>query len=339
MAPKEIPPEWMKRLKQGLLEANLLPAFEEEFPFPWQEAGVAIGRALQIDDLQISLVQKNYKEPSELLHGMGDKVSLSGIELSPTDGTFFLALADRTVSDLVLQTMTTTPMREGFSGSKLKEGFYTFILLKVLDALDSLHLFKNGSLRLSSLATLPEEKALCLDIAISLPNKNFQARLIFPQTFIDAFKATGPFQQETLHSLNVDVTLRGEVGHTKLADEELHVGDFIVLDKCSYDVSENKGSVTLKVGKTPFVLARLKTEGVKILDLAAMPEEEGTLIAEIDPIQLPFQTLLNLKPDTMLDFNLHPEQGVTLYKGDQMIGKGELLKLGETLGVRLLSDG
>lgn len=58
MAPKVTAPEWMKRLKEGLATANLLPAFEEEFPFPWQEASEVIAKALQIPEMQISLVQK-----------------------------------------------------------------------------------------------------------------------------------------------------------------------------------------------------------------------------------------------------------------------------------------
>lgn len=273
---------------------------------------------------------------------MGDKVSLTGIELAPIEGTFFLALPDRAVTDLVFQTMTTSPVKEGFSGSKLKEGFYTFILLKALDAIDSLHLLKNGSLHLSPITTLPEERALCLDVSVQLPAKSLQCRLILPQTFLEAFKATAQFQHETLHSLNIDIALRGEVGHTTLSEEELQnlqVGDFIVLDRCSYDPSENKGSVTFKIGETPFVLARLKSEGIKILDLAAMPEEGTFLTAEINPTSIPFQSLLHLKPDAMLDLSLHPEQGVHLYQGEKKIGTGELLKLGETVGVRLLGHG
>jgi flagellar motor switch protein FliN len=346
MAAKEISPEWMERLEQGLAQIKQLPTFEDEFPFPWKEASDVIATALQIPDFQISSVRKSWKNSSELLQGMGDKVSLTAIEMLPVAGALFFALPDRAVSELSSQALVTTPTKEGFSQAKLKEGFYLFLFLKALQALDSLQLFKEASLTIGSAAILPDETSLCIDIEVKLPSKTLQARVVCPQSFIEAFKAHVPFQQETLLSLKSEVAITCEVGHTVLSQEEfqaIKVGDFVVLDRCSYDPSHNKGSVTLMLGKTPLVLARIKSEGVKILDLAPPPEEtpeEGvTLTVEIEQLHLPLQTLLHLEPGALLDWPLHPEQGVVLFSHGKKIGQGELLKLGETLGVRVLTHG
>jgi flagellar motor switch protein FliN len=48
---------------------------------------------------------------------------------------------------------------------------------------------------------------------------------------------------------------------------------------------------------------------------------------------------MELQPGNMLEVDLHPENGVDLVVNGKRIGKGELLRVGETLGVRILDIG
>jgi flagellar motor switch protein FliN/FliY len=48
---------------------------------------------------------------------------------------------------------------------------------------------------------------------------------------------------------------------------------------------------------------------------------------------------MNLQPGNLLELNVHPEQGVDLVVNSKKIGHGELLKIGDTLGVRVLEIG
>ncbi len=64
-----------------------------------------------------------------------------------------------------------------------------------------------------------------------------------------------------------------------------------------------------------------------------------TLVVEIGRIQMSIQKLMELQPGNTLDLNIHPENGVDLVVNGRRIGKGELIKLGETLGIRLLDIG
>ncbi|MCH9626803.1 MAG: hypothetical protein S4CHLAM2_04340 [Chlamydiales bacterium] len=85
-------------------------------------------------------------------------------------------------------------------------------------------------------------------------------------------------------------------------------------------------------------------------------EEEGvaTTLAPSEPIlsaeQLPIQLtvevgrlrmtakeLMDLAPGNLLEINAAPEQGVDLVVNGKKVGRGELIRLGETLGVRILS--
>jgi flagellar motor switch protein FliN/FliY len=163
---------------------------------------------------------------------------------------------------------------------------------------------------------------------------------------------------------NIEVSLRCEIGHTSISQEEwdkIQVGDFVILDRCSYDPLEQKGSTTLMLGTTPLLIARMKPEGMKVLDFAFYKEEEQTdepltleeevprgetlpsetssdftLTAEIGHVSMPLHKLLHLESGMMIDLMMRPEQGVDITVSGKKVAKAELLKLGETLGLRIL---
>lgn len=60
------------------------------------------------------------------------------------------------------------------------------------------------------------------------------------------------------------------------------------------------------------------------------------IVVEVGRFQMTVQKLSELQPGTLLDLNIRPEEGVDLVVNGTCIAKGELLKVGETLGVRIL---
>lgn len=70
------------------------------------------------------------------------------------------------------------------------------------------------------------------------------------------------------------------------------------------------------------------------------PEELSlTIVVEVGRIQVSVQKLMELQPGNVLDLSVYPENGVDLIVNGRCVGKGELLKVGETLGVRVLDIG
>ena len=105
--------------------------------------------------------------------------------------------------------------------------------------------------------------------------------------------------------------------------EESSVEDVRALLKASVKDIENKEEAANPLSEKP--LEKISPEELAL-----------TLIVEAGSIQLPYDRLLNLKAGTVLDIGLSPEQGVNLIVNGQCIGKGELVKIGETVGVRIL---
>lgn len=64
-----------------------------------------------------------------------------------------------------------------------------------------------------------------------------------------------------------------------------------------------------------------------------------TVVVEVGRIQISVQKLLELQPGNLLELDVHAENGVDLVVNGKAIGKGELLKIGDALGVRILDKG
>lgn len=60
-----------------------------------------------------------------------------------------------------------------------------------------------------------------------------------------------------------------------------------------------------------------------------------TVVIEIGRIKMSVKKLLELQPGNMLELDIHPESGVDMVVNGKRIARGELLKIGETLGIRI----
>jgi type III secretion system YscQ/HrcQ family protein len=353
--------DWLKLVEKALLKIQQLPALEEHFPFPWDSAAGALRESLDLSHLTLSCSRSVWKNHNEFLQGMGDQPAIVAIEIAPIEGALFFILPQADVTELTANVLVSGAEKETFSGTKLKQGFYHFLFLKILDTLDHLKIFKDVSLHLLPNTPFPHESGFCIDIACELPSRTLQGRLVCPQSFLSAFKAHQPLQKTTLLSLGettaLDLTLRCEVGHTSLKPDEwdsLQVGDFLILDRCSFDLGEGpgegKGSLTVSLGETPLFIARFKPEGLKVLDYAfyqeatEAPQEEAVsspttdllLTAEVGRLNISLHQLLQLKTGSLLDLPMRPEQGIDVTLGGKRMAKAELLKLGEASGLRIL---
>ncbi|MGH2639941.1 MAG: FliM/FliN family flagellar motor switch protein, partial [Rhabdochlamydiaceae bacterium] len=313
-----------------------------------------VQESLALSELTLSCSQSGWKSQNEFLKGMGSDPVIVGIELAPIEGTLFFILSQADMIELTANVLSSGEEKETFVGVKLRQGFYHFLLLKVLDAFDHLKIFREVSLQLLSNASLPEEpevKGFCINVACALAHRTLQGRLVCPETFLNAFKAHQSLQKMTLLSLGetvaIDLILKCEVGYTSLKAEEwdaIQIGDFLTLDRCSFDPGERKGSLTASLGETALFMARFKPEGLKVLDYALyqeaadVPSETSDLLltAEVGRLHISLNQLLQLKAGSLLDLPMRPEQGIDITLGEKPVAKAELLKLGEASGLRIL---
>lgn len=73
--------------------------------------------------------------------------------------------------------------------------------------------------------------------------------------------------------------------------------------------------------------------------LASPKEIPMHVVVEVGRLKMSVQKIMDLTPGNILDLNLSPEDGVDLTVNGRCIAKGELLKVGDVLGVRILDIG
>jgi flagellar motor switch protein FliN len=64
-----------------------------------------------------------------------------------------------------------------------------------------------------------------------------------------------------------------------------------------------------------------------------------TITVEAGRLEMSAEKLIALRPGNMLELPSRPETGVSLVVNGKRVGKGELIRIGETLGVRILAMG
>lgn len=71
----------------------------------------------------------------------------------------------------------------------------------------------------------------------------------------------------------------------------------------------------------------------------ALEDTPLSIVVEIGRLEMSIKKLMELQPGNLLDLEVRPENGVDLVLNGKRVAKAELLRIGETLGVRILDIG
>lgn len=360
--------EWTHQLEQILLKTGILSKKEIAFTFPWEECTALLTKNLSLPSLKLSAEKGVLKNNSSLLDNLGGEPVCVKIELSPLAEPVYWLFSKEDIFKITRLLLSPKIALEGLSDFRFQVGFYHFFLLRVLTVLEESAFFKNISFRLLDSPVPTLEKAFCSSLVVELGESTFCGKLLYTETFLHHFVEHSPLSQKTLleneEAKQVEVPLSLSMGHLHIHPEEwesVQIGDFVKATHCSFDPVTHKGAVLFLTHTEPLLRARVKAEGLKVSDYAFQYADAPSLEEEVplpEEIALPpppvvdtsslhinleagrgkmtVSTLLHLTPGSSVDFTLFPGQEVILTLKEKEIGKGEILKLGETLGVRVL---
>ncbi|NGX55056.1 MAG: Flagellar motor switch protein FliN [Chlamydiae bacterium] len=190
-----------------------------------------------------------------------------------------------------------------------------------------------------------------------------------------ASKPKPPLSEEAQKKLIVDVALEAGSSELSWEEwKGAKVGDFVILDSCFIDPDTKKGRVVLTLGGEPLFRGKFEEDGIKLLEYPfyeevkeSMDEEfeseasynsidekeeagepQGktptispekipvSLTVEVGRVRMTAEELMQLAPGNLVQLPVSPDQGVDLVVNGKKLGKGELVKVGEVLGVRIL---
>ncbi len=391
------PLPWIKHIESALAEATHIPLWEGAPAFPWEAFSLALAKTLGVEEISIANHKTHWISEKDLLSSLGKNPKQSSIEISPL-GTVHWIMAAEDIAKITNALLSPTSPTKGFSDPGFQEGFYQFLLLKALYSLDSTKAFSDLQPRLIDLAELPKEETLAVDVSISLKNQTLWGRLVFPPAWRETLrkhygqKKVDIFAKAKISPIEVIGKLEAGSCSLPLSTwEKVKAGDFLILDRCSYDPHMQKGTFTLVLENTPLFTVKAKKGELKILNYAShneegtvmsddyLPEEEPmeenlpeenleeeafseeeetpswdtkpagplispreipiNLVVEVDRIRISLDKLLQLEPGNVLELSMRPEQGVNVTVGGKRVARAEIVKLGETLGLKILEIG
>lgn len=383
-----------RHLKGALAEAKVIPLWATAPSFPFEKMGSTLASLFEKQRISIRPTRSDWVKPADILSGMGENPKITPIALSPLPGELFWILPKKSFDAITSSLLSSEDM--GFADSAMRSGFYRVALLSALDAFNKISPYRDLSANLASHSPLPTEHLLSIDLSITIDEITLVGRLLIPAgtqaSFRTLFTAhTAPLQLDE-ESKQLPVPLHFTVGSTHLSAAEwlnTQVGDFILLDRCTYGSEEHKGRATLTISTAPLFDIRIKGKEVKILEFAYTQEEssmsapnpppkgpnpphssgkgsmrpedplweperpgaekESSLLSkkeipieltvEVARIHMPLEKVAKLTPGSVLDLGAALEEGVYLTIGGKRVAKGELVKLGDALGVKILSLG
>lgn len=385
--PLEAPLYWVEKVSEAVDALKEVPLWGHPPAFPLKAAQEKMEELLG-GPVKLTMGKAQPRAKNDLADGLGQAPCALALELTPLSEPFYLLMGQEDVRKLASLTLSTEKGIKGFTTPAFQEGFWRFLVLQAVQAIDEMRPFGDLSLKMAAPRPLPPTDAITYDVSLKSEQQTLWARLAFPLSFQKVFKthfATTPalLEQGQLAE-TIDLPIRVVIAHTTLTVAEwkkVKKGDAILLDACSFDPRTNEGNVTLAVSETPLFFARPMGQQLKIVDYALYNEEtmseddttsheeeseeeyteEGeetqeplwsseddskelfdpqdvplSLTVEVARLKIALDKLLQLKPGNVIELPVHPEQGVDISIGGKKMAKGELVRLGDALAVKIL---
>lgn len=375
MAHKTASYNWLNKIDETIYQQDQIPLIAGFYPLDLNNLSETLSSFFQIENLTIELAETKWLDKEEIKKGFSNQIA---IDLTPLPHPAFLLIDEQEIKKFTSWAVSSSSSSKSLGSKGLYEGFFQFLLLKTLNYLDETGFFGDLSPKLIE-GTLPEN-ALCFDFKIKKEKSVLWTRLVlstpFRHNWNAHFSKLSPISFSRDLAQVIDATLSLKIGSVFLSQTEFNTvskGDFISLDKITYDPNTKKGFLIISLSNVPLFHAKIKESRIKILDYTLYNEvttpmhneenfEEGEetlqkvdtvaekkpislqdvpfeITVEIAKISMPLSHLKELQPGNFLELPVIPEQGVNLTINGNVIGKGELVFLGERLGVRVLELG
>jgi flagellar motor switch protein FliN/FliY len=350
------PLSWLRRIAGELPELNTVPLFGNSPPFDWSFFSSKLATRFGFAQMKIEPKEEIWREFSAIKKGLKVDTQILSINIAPLGNVYWLMSHEDLIKWTTYLMKPSQKPRAPFS-EIFQEGFYRFTAFQILDALQELKPFSELSLQINEEEFLEPNKAFCIDIEIDLDTKSCWGRLVIPEEmrskWIQHFShlQRDYFPKEIAKQTYLDLSLKtGSVVLSREEWAEIQIGDFVLLDQGSYDAHKGTGVSLMMLGKTAVFNAKIKQGRVELIDyafyyednmekteeMASLKEMPLHVTVEIARLKMTLDKLMHLSPGNTLELPVHPDQGVSLTVNGQVVGRAELVYLGEQLGIRIL---
>lgn len=124
--------------------------------------------------------------------------------------------------------------------------------------------------------------------------------------------------------------------YAKIKDDKLKIVDYATYQKEEDFMPEEKIKKNNEEPNEKETVSEVNDKAPLEEAYVSINDIKTTLTVEVARMKITLEKLLNIQPGNMLELSVTPKQPVNLSVNGQIIGKAELIQLGDILGVRIL---
>jgi len=360
------------KMQSLLVDAIVVPAWPKMTTFPFASFAEELSEFFQ-EKIQISCSIADWKPKEQFFAGFGENPFLIALDSMPLQEPLYIMIPEEDTTKL-----STWLIKEGEGGfglqeKELQKGFLRFLILKALCLLERTSFLEDLSFHIKE-KSLDVDFAYVIDIELKKSSSSkVDCRFLIPKSFQEAFtkhRAYLSSYKDIARLSKIELHCCLEIGQTVLIFEELESlqeGDFLILDALSFHPNTQEGSLQLTFATIALFHVSWKDAEVQILDYANYYEESMsedfetpsketeiaqetealisskkipvTLRVEIARLSLTMEKILSLRPGDFLQLGIAPQSAVYLTINGKRVGRGELLQIEESVGVKVLEMG
>lgn len=266
---------WLRKIDPLLFKLDSIPLLRGE-PFSFEDLSQKLKEKLQVD-IEISSHTKSWQKGNEIFDS-SIKTNQLCFTFAPLIGNVYFLIPSEDVSKITALCLTKNA-NKAFASTALEDGFYRYLTLLGLKALQESPTFENLSFKLVEGATIKSKEALCLDIKISINKHTFFGKIALTPDFIKSWNEFFSYRNSISLSemqKKMEVPIQIVLGKVTLKKSELETlknGDFVILDEAHADPKQESSNVLLSIQNIPLFRANIKKNKIQIVDFANYYEE------------------------------------------------------------------
>lgn len=336
--------------------------------FPKELCQHKIREKFRLEDVQVSIKFRGSITAVEATKEFGVHLLIQPMVVQPWEVENLLFLtSEEDLQELMVAVFDDASLASYFYEKDKLLGFHYYFVAEACKLFEELQWVPSLSAKVGGdaifTATSLQGSFQVVDISLRLDGKNVRCRLLLPEdTFQSCQKFfSGLHDVSDLHNIDQtqQISLSVEVGYSQLTQEEWHQvvpGSFIMLDSCLYDPETEESGALLTVQKHQFFGGRFLTPSsgeFKITSYPNLTHEDpplpenpqasaaplpgySRLVVEVARYSLAVSEFIKLNLGSILSLGNHPAYGVDIILDGAKVGRGEIIALGDVLGIRVL---
>ncbi|ANH78510.1 type III secretion system cytoplasmic ring protein SctQ [Candidatus Chlamydia sanziniae] len=359
---------WLKSRNDLLYSLGKMKEDVAVPPFPVEACVRKLKEKFRLEDVEVFIDFHGTLTTTQAVSEFGLHLLIQPMLVQPWDpGNFFFFTSEEDLQELMVAVFNDASLASYFYEKDKLLGFHYYFVAeacKLLEELEwgsSLAVKVAGDVRFTTQEL--ETSYQIVDVTCRLDGHYARFRLLLPDaTFQSCQKFFSELNQEfDVHNINQTqlLSMSVEIGYAQLAQEDWHQvvpGSFIVLDSCLYDPETEASGAFVTVQTQHFFGGRfLDTQfgDFKITSYSNLTPEEAPvaedpkvpaaplpgyskLVVEIARYSLPVEEFLKLAPGSVLHLGVNPVRGIDIILDGAKVGRGEIISLGDVLGIRVL---